>query len=62
MLGEIRKIAMPRHHEVTISDVNLKRLGAVLTVAHEMQHKNFESIAFVGRCRAPDNSVADIGE
>ena len=44
MLGEIRKITMPRHHEVTISDVNLKRLGAILTVAHEMQHKNFESL------------------
>lgn len=44
MLGEIRKIILPRHHEVTISDVNLKRLGAVLTVAHEMQTKNFESL------------------
>ena len=44
MLGEIRKITLPRHHEVTISDVNLKRLGAVLTVAHEMQTTNFESL------------------
>ena len=44
MLGEIRKIVLPRHHEVTLSDVNLKRLGAILTVAHEMQHKNFESL------------------
>ncbi len=43
-LREIRKITMPRHHEVTVSDVNLKRLGAVLTVAHEMQTKNFESL------------------
>jgi len=44
MMGEIRKIILPSHHEVTISDVNLKRLGAVLTVAHEMQTKNFESL------------------
>jgi hypothetical protein len=44
MLGEIRKIVLPRHHEVTLSDVNMKRLGAILTVAHEMQHKNFESL------------------
>jgi hypothetical protein len=44
MLGEIRKIVLPRHHEVTLSDVNLKRLGAILTVAHEMQNKNFESL------------------
>src|SRR5688500_6083599 len=44
MMREIRKITMPRHHEVTMRDVNLKRLGAVLTVAHELQTKNFESL------------------
>lgn len=44
LLGEIRKIILPRHHEVTSRDVNLKRLGAVLTVAHEMQTKNFDSL------------------
>jgi uncharacterized protein len=44
MLREIRKIALPRHHEVTINDVNLKRLGAILTVAYEIQNKNFESL------------------
>ncbi|WP_276368286.1 DUF763 domain-containing protein [Chryseolinea sp. H1M3-3] len=44
MLREIRQITMPRHHEVTVTDVNLKRLGAVLTLAHEMQTNNFESL------------------
>ena len=44
MLREIRHITLPRHHEVTINDVNLKRLGAILTVAYEMQNKNFESL------------------
>jgi hypothetical protein len=44
ILGEIRKITLPRHHEVTVSDVNLKRLGAVLTVAHETHPVNFESL------------------
>lgn len=44
MLHEIRKITLPRHHDVTIKDVNMKRLGAVLTIAHEMQTKNFESL------------------
>jgi uncharacterized protein len=44
MLREIRKIVMPKHHEVTISDVNLKRLGAVLTVAHETNTVEFESL------------------
>jgi uncharacterized protein len=44
MLAEIRKIVMPRHHEVTASDVNMKRLGAVLTLAHERAVSNFESL------------------
>ena len=44
MMSEIRKITLPRHHEVMVSDLNMKRLGAVLTVAHELQSKNFESI------------------
>jgi hypothetical protein len=47
MLGEIKKLTMPRHHEVTISDVNLKRLGAVLTVAHESNTSSFESLLLV---------------
>jgi hypothetical protein len=47
MLREIRKITLPRHHEVTISDVNLKRLGAILTVAYEMENKNFESLLLI---------------
>lgn len=44
MMGEIRKIILPRHHEVTSNDVNLKRLGAVLTLAHEKGPSNFESL------------------
>jgi hypothetical protein len=44
ILREIRQIKLPRHHDVTMNDVNLKRLGAVLSVAHEMQIGNFESL------------------
>jgi hypothetical protein len=44
MMGEVRKIVLPRHHEVTKNDVNLKRLGAVLTVAHEKHPSDFESL------------------
>jgi hypothetical protein len=44
MIAEIRKITMPRHHEVTASDVNMKRLGAVLTLAHETSVTDFESL------------------
>lgn len=43
-LGEIRKIVLPRHHEVTSMDVDLKRLGAVLTLAAELEVSNFESL------------------
>jgi hypothetical protein len=44
MMEEIRKIVMPRHHEVMASDVNMKRLGAILTLAHERELRNFESL------------------
>jgi len=35
---------MPAHHEVYAKDVNLKRLGAVLWLAHERQSENFEEL------------------
>ena len=44
MMTEIRKIVMPRHHEVRASDVNLKRLGAALILAHERSTTEFESL------------------
>jgi uncharacterized protein len=44
MITEIRKIVMPRHHEVTAGDVNMKRLGAALTLAHERSTTDFESL------------------
>ena len=44
MLPEIQKILMPRHHEVRATDVNLKRLGAILAVAHEKQLDQFEDL------------------
>jgi hypothetical protein len=47
MMQEVRKIVMPRHHEVRASDVNMKRLGAILTLAHEQELKHFESLLLV---------------
>jgi hypothetical protein len=44
MMREIRSIVLPRHHEVMASDVNMKRLGAILTLAHEKEIRNFESL------------------
>ncbi|MEO1050416.1 MAG: DUF763 domain-containing protein [Bacteroidota bacterium] len=44
MLNEIRKITLPRHHDVKAKDVDLKRLGSILALAHETDVKNFESL------------------
>lgn len=44
MMTEVRKIVMPRHHDVRPSDVNMKRLGAALTLAHERSTTDFESL------------------
>jgi hypothetical protein len=44
MLPEIRKIVMPSHHNVRAADVNLKRLGSILALAHEKELRDFESL------------------
>jgi uncharacterized protein len=42
-LSEARKLTMPAHHDVRAKDVDLKRLGAVLAVAHEQELRDFAS-------------------
>lgn len=44
IMSEITKLVMPRHHDVRSNDVNLKRLGAALTLAHETNVSDFESL------------------
>ena len=44
LLKEFKELILPSHHEITSRDVNLKRLGAALWVAHEQQVQNFESL------------------
>ncbi len=44
MLKEIGKLTMPSHHDVKAKDVDLKRLGTVLWLAHEKQPKDFEGL------------------
>jgi hypothetical protein len=46
-LKEVRRLRMPRHHEVRAEDVNLKRLGAVLAVAYERDLKSFADLLLV---------------
>src|SRR5258707_7707409 len=43
-LSNIRKLIMPRHHDVQQSNVDLKRLGAVLAVAYEREFHDFASL------------------
>jgi hypothetical protein len=39
-----QQLKMPSHHEVWPEDVNLKRLGSILWLAHEQQPEDFESL------------------
>lgn len=44
IIKEINKLIMPRHHDVRMEDVNMKRLGAMLWLTHENQPEDFESL------------------
>jgi len=44
MLREVQQLIMPAHHDVREKDVDLKRLGTVLWLAHEKQTENFEEL------------------
>lgn len=43
-ISKTRHLAMPGHHDVKAKDVDLKRLGAVLWLAHEKNVTNFEEL------------------
>src|SRR6202522_934867 len=43
-LDDARKLTMPAHHEVRAKDIDLKRLGAVLAVAHQQDLRDFASL------------------
>jgi uncharacterized protein len=43
-LREVRKLAMPAHHDLRAENVDLKRLGAVLAVAYERQLRDFANL------------------
>ncbi|TZF82132.1 DUF763 domain-containing protein [Pedobacter sp. BS3] len=44
MLAEVQKMVLPAHHDVRAKDVDLKRLGSVLWLAHERSPKDFEDL------------------
>ncbi len=39
-----RRLCMPRHHEVRASNIDLKRLGAVLAIAYERDLRDFAEL------------------
>ncbi|HYF32037.1 MAG TPA: DUF763 domain-containing protein [Chitinophagaceae bacterium] len=44
MLGEVQQLILPHHHDVRSKDVDLKRLGTVLWLAHDKQPRDFEEL------------------
>jgi hypothetical protein len=44
MMREIQQLIMPSHHDVRTENVNLKRLGSVLALAHEKNINDFDAL------------------
>ncbi|MHA4844908.1 DUF763 domain-containing protein [Flavitalea antarctica] len=44
ILKDFTRLIMPSHHDVQEQDVNLKRLGSVLWLAHDQQPADFEEL------------------
>ncbi|MBD0277450.1 MAG: DUF763 domain-containing protein [Flavisolibacter sp.] len=44
MMQEIQHLVMPVHHDVRGKDIDLRRLGTVLWLAHEKEPKDFEEL------------------
>jgi hypothetical protein len=43
-IRELQKLSLPKHHDVRVENVDLKRLGAVLAVSYERQLHDFASL------------------
>jgi len=44
MMQDIQQLVLPSHHDVRTKDVDLRRLGAVLWLAHDRQPSDFEEL------------------
>lgn len=44
IIPEVQRILMPSHHDVQAKEINLKRLGATLALAHDKGLRDFESL------------------
>jgi uncharacterized protein len=44
MMNEVQQLIMPHHHDVRAKDVDIKRLGSILWLAHDKQPGDFEEL------------------
>ena len=44
IISEIGHLIMPHHHDVKAKDIDIKRLGTILWLAHDTQPKDFEEL------------------
>lgn len=44
LIKDLQQLVMPHHHYVTAADINLKRLGTALWLAHDKQPASFEEL------------------
>lgn len=44
LMNEVQQLILPHHHDVRGEDVDIKRLGTVLWLAHDKQPKDFEEL------------------
>ena len=47
MMQEIQQLVMPSHHDVRTPDVDLRRLGALLYLAHDRRPADFEELVLL---------------
>jgi hypothetical protein len=46
-LAEVKRLVMPRHHEVRAENLDLKRLGTVLATSYQQQLRDFASLLLI---------------
>ena len=47
MMQDIQRLVLPAHHDVRAEDVDLRRLGAILWLAHDRQPADFEELVLL---------------
>ena len=47
MMQDVQQLVLPSHHDVRAADVDLRRLGAILWLAHERHPSDFEELVLL---------------